>query len=88
MPTYGNPIMTIGHSNHPVDGFPELLQRHQVQTVIDVRTTLASRYFPRFNRNYLNRTLCDNKIHYVFAGTLLGGRPNLLALYTLEGRAD
>ena len=46
MPTYGNPIMTIGHSNHPMDGFPELLQRHQVQTVIDVRTTLASRCCP------------------------------------------
>ena len=71
-----------------MDRFPDLLQRHQVQTVIDVRPILASRYFPPFNRNNLNRTLCDNKIHYVFTGTLLGGRPNLLALYTLEGRAD
>ena len=86
--TTGNPIMTIGHSNHPVDRFLELLHHHRVQTVIDVRTTPASRYVPHFNRNHIDRTLADANIGYFFVGAMLGGRPDLLALYTLEGRAD
>ena len=88
MPTNVNPVMTIGHSNHPMERFLQLLHQHQVQTVIDVRTTPASRCHPHFNRNIFNRTLAANGVAYIFAGALLGGRPDLLALYTPEGRAD
>ena len=83
-----NRIFTIGHSNHPVDRFLGLLHHHRVQTVIDVRTTSASRYFPHFNRDHIDLTLDDANIGYIFAGAMLGGRPDLLALYTLEGKAD
>ena len=33
-----DPILTIGHSNHGMERFLELLHRHQVRTFIDVRT--------------------------------------------------
>lgn len=77
MPTNGNPIMTISHSNHSMDRFLGLLHRHRVRTVIGVRTTPASRHFLHFNRDNLNRTLADANIGYIFAGAMLGGRPDL-----------
>ena len=63
-----HPILTIGHSNHPVELVLDLLHLHQIAAVIDVRTTSCSRYVPRFNRNNITRTLADNGINYVFAG--------------------
>ena len=83
-----NPILTIGHSNHPIELCLGLLQSHLVQTVIDVRTSPNSRFVPRFNRGNLSRTLADNNINYVFAGQMLGGRPHLPELYTPQGMAD
>ena len=88
MPATINRIFTIGHSNHPMERFLELLHHHQAQTAIDIRTTPASRYVPRFNCNNLNRILADNGIVYIFAGAMLGGRTDLRALFTLEGGAD
>ena len=32
--------------------------------------------------------MVDDNIGYIFAGALLGGRPDLRALYTTDGRAD
>ena len=83
-----NPILTIGHPNHPIELFLELLQSHLVQTVIDVRTSPNSRFVPRFNRGSLSMTLADNNINYVFADQMLGGLPDLPELYTPQGRAD
>ena len=43
---------------------------------------------PPLNRNNFDRTVADKEVAYIFAGAMLGGRPELLALYTPEGRAD
>jgi uncharacterized protein (DUF488 family) len=68
-------IFTIGHSNHPADHFLGLLQRHQIQAVIDVRTSPYSRFAPHFNGRALEQLLDPHGIEYVFAGEVLGGRP-------------
>ncbi|WP_438317905.1 hypothetical protein ACP6EK_03390 [Candidatus Caldatribacterium sp. SIUC1] len=31
-------IYTIGHSNHPLERFLELLQKHGIELVVDVRS--------------------------------------------------
>lgn len=51
-----DPVLAIGHSNHGMERFPELLHRHQVRIPIDVRTVPYTRFVPRFNRDNLRRT--------------------------------
>lgn len=74
-------VYTIGHSNHPADHFLELLSRHQIQAVVDVRTSPYSRYTPHFNDTALQPLLHQHGIEYVFAGNALGGRPSDPAYY-------
>ena len=43
---------------------------------------------PPLNRNNFDRTVADKEVAYIFAGAMLGGRPQLREIQTLEGRAD
>ena len=67
-------ILTIGHSNHPIETFLALLSRASVALVADVRSFPSSRYAPQFNRPALARALAGAGIEYVFCGDELGGR--------------
>jgi uncharacterized protein (DUF488 family) len=68
-------LYTIGHSNHSIDAFAQLLDANGVMVLVDVRTTPLSRYVTQFNRDNLERVLPEHQIQYVFAGKFLGGRP-------------
>jgi uncharacterized protein (DUF488 family) len=50
-------VCTIGHSTRPIDEFIGLLQLHDVQCVLDVRTVPKSRHNPQFNRDNLPASL-------------------------------
>ena len=67
-------ILTIGHSNHSMEIFLDLLARHHVTALADVRSVPHSRFNPRFNREQLERSLRKSGIKYVFLGRALGGR--------------
>jgi uncharacterized protein (DUF488 family) len=67
-------VLTIGHSNHPLDRFGGLLQSHSVRAVADVRSTPYSRTNPQFNREGLKDALAAIGIAYVFLGKELGAR--------------
>jgi len=69
-------LLTIGHSNHPIEKFIRLLEDNGVMTLVDVRTAPASRYNPQFNKEMLAASLDAKYIQYVFAGKFLGGRPS------------
>lgn len=71
-----------------MDRFLGLLHHHRVQTVIDVGTAPASRYFPELQQQQPRPGAGTNTVNYIFVGAMLSGRPDLLAFYTLEGRAD
>jgi uncharacterized protein (DUF488 family) len=66
-------IFTIGHSNHPLDGFIDLLQQHGIESLIDVRRYPSSRRLPHFNRDALASSLEENGIGYHWLESL-GGR--------------
>lgn len=70
-----NPVLTIGHSNHTWEAFAGLLNRHRVDTLVDVRSVPASRFNPQFNRPGLAASLGELGIRYVYRGLELGGRP-------------
>ncbi len=80
------PILTVGHSNHPPETFINLLVRHGVDEVVDVRSAPYSRYTPHFNHENLQRTLDDIGIAHTYLGGELGGRPADRSCYDAEGR--
>lgn len=82
------PIYTIGHSNHSLPAFLELLRRHDIEVLIDTRSSPFSRYSPHFNRDALKAAVQDAGMKYGFYGRELGGRPENPAFYDAEGRAD
>jgi uncharacterized protein (DUF488 family) len=67
-------IFTVGHSNHPIERFLELLQTAQVQTLADVRSFPASRHAPQYNKDVLTAALLEHRIFYMYCGGELGGR--------------
>ena len=67
-------ILTVGHSAHEPARFVELLLRHKIGAVADVRSTPYSRRHPHFNKKALKESLRANGIAYVFLGKELGAR--------------
>jgi uncharacterized protein (DUF488 family) len=67
-------ILTVGHSNHPIDRFLALLRRAGVEVIADVRRFPASRRNPQFNAKALATSLAEAGIAYEPFGDELGGR--------------
>lgn len=68
-------LLTIGHSNHSLEKFIQLLEESGVALLVDVRSAPFSRYNPHFNKESLEQALPPREIQYAFAGRYLGGRP-------------
>jgi uncharacterized protein (DUF488 family) len=81
-------IWTIGHSSHTLARFVELLQAHDIQVVVDVRSRPYSRFASQFNRQALDAALPEHDIRYVFMGKELGGKPQDAAYDLPDGSLD
>lgn len=68
-------LYTVGHSNRSLTAFLELLQRHGIESLVDVRSAPYSRYVTHFNRAELEYSVESHKIRYTYLGAELGGRP-------------
>lgn len=79
-------LFTIGHSNHSIDSFIALLQKHGITAVADVRSHPYSRYLPHFSQAALKSALSNAGIQYVFLGRELGARPADQSCY-VDGKA-
>ncbi|WP_353932919.1 DUF488 family protein [Okeanomitos corallinicola TIOX110] len=77
---------TIGHSNHTIESFLELLQKHDITALADVRSSPYSRRFPQFNQSSLKAALKTVNIAYVPLGDNLGARPSDRSCY-VDGMA-
>jgi uncharacterized protein (DUF488 family) len=68
-----NSLWTIGHSNHSLEKFLQILAGHNIKLVIDVRRFPASRKWPHFNAAALAESLPAGG--FAYAGMPeLGGR--------------
>lgn len=67
-------VWTVGHSNHPIERFVDLLVGAGITAVADVRSRPWSRRHPQYNREALARSLKDSGVAYVFLGGELGAR--------------
>ena len=68
MPDESREILTIGHSNHPIENFLALLQGAGVTAVADVRSAPHSRYVPQFDHDALRAALRGAGIAHVYLG--------------------
>ena|SRR2546425_281967 len=69
-----NPLFTIGHSVLQLQHFLDLLLKHSVQVIADVRSSPVSGRFPHFSKENLKSQLRTRGIQYVFLGKELGAR--------------
>src|SRR5947209_11997942 len=84
LPNRGS-LFTVGHSNHSLEAFLELLKKHTIQVLVDTRSYPYSRHVPHFNREELCEALRQRGIKYLFLGGELGGRPTGEEFYDEEG---
>ena len=78
-------LLSVGHSNHALERFLDLLRLHRLEVVVDVRSHPYSRFAPQYNRETLSEALQRVGIKYVFLGRELGGRPEGEEYYDAEG---
>ena len=78
-------VLTIGHSNHQVEHFLDLLKSHSVEVVADTRSYPYSEYATQFDQKPLKMALEADGIRYVFLGRELGGRPDGDEFYVDQG---
>lgn len=67
-------VFTVGHSNHPISKFLQLLKQHAVTTIADVRSAPYSQFAPQFSNVPLRKALRAEGIKYAFLGRELGAR--------------
>ena len=67
-------LYTVGHSNHPIEKFIELLKVNGITAIGDVRSHPYSRYFPQYSQNAIKNLLKQNSIAYTFLGKEFGAR--------------
>ncbi len=77
----GGGVFTIGHPNHSIARFIELLKGASITAVADVRSSPFSRHNPQFNREALKAELKRSGIRYEFLGHELGARSKDPAVY-------
>lgn len=83
--TTGSTVFTVGHSNHPLETFLALIERHAIDLVVDVRSSPYSGYASEFNRETVAAHLASRRVEYLFLGDALGGRPEGEAFYDEDG---
>ena len=67
-------IYTIGHSTHTIEEFIAMLQAHDIQELVDVRTVPRSRHNPQFGTDELAASLRHAGIAYTHLAKLGGLR--------------
>jgi uncharacterized protein (DUF488 family) len=67
-------VLTVGHSNRPLDEFLGLLRAHGATLVVDVRKMPGSRRNPQFGRDTLPQALREAGIGYLHMAGLGGLR--------------
>jgi uncharacterized protein (DUF488 family) len=78
-------IYTIGHSNHSIETFLNLLRDLRIDVVVDVRSKPSSQVVSHFNRKPLENSLKMTGLKYLYFGKELGGKPESKEFYGADG---
>src|SRR5438045_1657198 len=85
MPT--KPMYTIGYGSRSVEELIRLLEQHQIEFLIDIRSQPYSKFKPEYSKDALEEHLRQAGLRYVFMGDSLGGRPKDQSCY-VNGKVD
>jgi uncharacterized protein (DUF488 family) len=75
-------LLTLGHSNHPIERFITLLKDAGATAVADVRSSPFSRFSPQYSRDTLHSALTEAGLAYTFLGKEFGARSSDPACYS------
>ena len=67
-------LHTIGHSIYEMKDFIGLVEKHRINTIVDVRSIPYSKFASQYNREILKHSLKVSNILYIFMGDLLGAK--------------
>src|SRR6188768_4213748 len=81
-------IFTVGHSNHPLEFFLELIKSHSISCLVDVRSVAASSYNPQYNKEFFSNTLKQNGIRYLHFAEEFGARHTDPDLLDADGKVN
>jgi len=81
-------IYTVGHSNHSIDFFLDLLNSFSINCLVDVRSLAASSYNPQFNKEPLSNFLKANQITYLHFAEEFGARHTDADLLDEDGKVN
>ncbi len=81
-------LYTIGHSRYEFESFSNLLNKYEINYLLDVRSTPYSKYAETYNKEQLSSLLSKMGIKYSFMGKFFGARPENIELYNEEGYLD
>jgi uncharacterized protein (DUF488 family) len=84
-PTTTRRLCSIGHSNHALERFLDLLRQHRIEVLVDARSHPYSKFAPHFDTVSLKDAATRAGIKYLFMGRELGGRPDGNEFYDTEG---
>lgn len=79
---------TIGHSDYGIDYFIQLLKKHDINNLVDIRSTPYSQHSSQFNKELLSADLKANDVSYIYMGNQLGGRYTNPDLLFQDGKVD
>ncbi|MCJ7615762.1 MAG: DUF488 domain-containing protein [Desulfobacterales bacterium] len=83
-----NELYTIGYSGFTIDEFINVLKKHGINAIADVRSVPYSKFKPEYNSDNLKAKLKNSSsIEYVFLGDLCGARIEAQECYK-NGKAD
>jgi uncharacterized protein (DUF488 family) len=80
-------IWTVGHSNHELEAFFQLVSAERLTHILDIRSYPYSAHAPHFNREELQAATEAHGATYLFRGLALGGRPLRDDQYDDDGHA-
>lgn len=78
-------IYSIGHSNHSIEKFLNLLKDFQIEVLVDIRSYPYSKYSSQFDMNNLKESVKKSGMKYLYMGGELGGKPQDTKFYDRNG---
>lgn len=81
-------IYTIGHSTFPIENLIKRIRLHNVNCIVDVRSTPYSKFAPQYNSLELKKLLNKIGMQYIFMGKEFGARQTDKSFFTEEGYLD
>lgn len=81
-------IFAIGHSNYPYEKFISMINKYDINCIVDIRKTPYSKYNIQYNKEYLSERLKNDGYVYINMGKEFGVKRDIIESYNDEGYSD